>query len=259
LIAKLLDMLETTITTQMGSTTGTISKCASRDCRIVARRFTGSIRCGDAPRASSKQIHRTEATTVAPTTHRRELLALGSVAAATLALDLPALAADPEITSKVYMDIDVGGERQGRLVVGLFGADVPKTAENFRALSVGFNGLGYKGCTFHRIIKDFVLQGGDFERGNGTGGRSIYGRKFPDENFNIPTFTGCLAMANAGRNTNGSQFFITVAETPWLNNKHVVFGKVLEGMDLVDKLQNLPVASGGRPLKPVVIADCGEL
>ena len=117
-----------------------------------------------------------------------------------------------------------------------------------------------KGCTFHRIIKGFVLQGGDFERGNGTGGRSIYGRTFPDESFAIPHSVGCVSMANAGPNTNGSQFFITTDETPWLNGRHVVFGRVVEGMDVVRKLENVSVLPrSNRPVKPVIIENCGSL
>jgi peptidylprolyl isomerase len=167
---------------------------------------------------------------------------------------------------QVFFDITIGGAPAGRITFELFADVVPKTAENFRALCTGEKGVGrsgkplhFKGSSFHRIIPGFMCQGGDFTRGNGTGGESIYGEKFPDENFQIKhTTPGVLSMANAGPNTNGSQFFICTAVTNWLDGKHVVFGKVVAGMDVLKQMEGQG-SSSGQTRSPVAISDCGQL
>lgn len=185
---------------------------------------------------------------------------LASILLAAAAAD--ALAANPQVA----LDVTIGDAPAGTVTIELFAEVTPKTAENFRALCTGEKGKGqsgkdlsYAGIPFHRIIPGFMIQGGDFTQGNGTGGESIYGEKFPDENFQIKhAEPGMLSMANAGADTNGSQFFITVAPTPWLDGKHVVFGKVIDGMDVVRAMEAQGSRSG-RPLAAVTLAACRQL
>ncbi|KAK6201030.1 cyclophilin-like domain-containing protein [Scheffersomyces amazonensis] len=160
--------------------------------------------------------------------------------------------------SQVYFVTSIAGVKQKPIKFELYDDVVPKTTKNFKALCTGEKGYGYIYCPFHRIIPNFMVQGGDIEYGLGFGGKSIYGRKFNDENFNIKhTKPGLLSMANAGRNTNNSQFFITTVPCPWLDGKHVVFGEVIEGFDVVKKIESYGTP-GGKPTAKIIIEECGE-
>lgn len=160
---------------------------------------------------------------------------------------------------KVFFDVTTEDGPVGRIIMELRKDVAPKTVDNFFQLCTGAPGFGYKGSIFHRVIPNFMLQGGDFTNFNGTGGKSIYGAKFADENFTLKhTQPGLLSMANAGPNTNGSQFFITTVTTPWLDGKHVVFGSVVEGMDVVKKIESFGSQSG-KTSKRVTIENCGQL
>lgn len=170
-------------------------------------------------------------------------------------------ATSPKITHKVYFDVKHGDESIGRIVMGLYGEIVPKTVENFYQLTISKDPkMGYIQSIFHRVIPNFMIQGGDFTHHSGIGGTSIYGARFPDENFTLKhDKSGRLSMANAGKDTNGSQFFITTVETPWLDGKHVVFGDVIEGMEIVQYIENVKTDRRDKPLKDVKIVATGEL
>lgn len=165
----------------------------------------------------------------------------------------------PKVTDIVWFQIKIGDIDIGKIEIGLFGKTVPKTVQNFVELAQRPVGQGYKGSKFHRVIKDFMIQGGDFTKGDGTGGASIWGEKFEDENFKLNHYgSGWVSMANAGKDTNGSQFFITTKKTAWLDGRHVVFGKVITGGDIVKKMEGIKTDGRDRPVDDIQIIDCGH-
>lgn len=176
-----------------------------------------------------------------------------------------AVANSSPVNPVVFFDVSIGGQEVGRMKIELFADVVPKTAENFRQFCTGEfrkDGvpIGYKGSTFHRVIKDFMIQGGDFVNGDGTGVASIYRGPFADENFKLRhSAPGLLSMANSGPSTNGCQFFITCSKCDWLDGKHVVFGKIIDGLLVMRKIENVPTGPNNKPKLPVVISQCGEM
>ena len=195
-----------------------------------------------------------------------KLFALLTLVALQVSQETPKEAADAKVGRKVSMSISIDGKPATTpIIIGLFDEDCRKTTNNFfelctdrsRADKKG-NNAGYVNCPFHRIIPGFMIQGGDYTNRDGTGGESIYGNKFDDENFTVKHATGVLSMANAGKNTNGSQFFITTAETAWLDGKHTVFGRIVSGMETVYEMEKQG-SQGGRPKTEVIITDCTEV
>jgi len=220
---------------------------------------------------ANKDIRRalSQLKTAAAESKKKEKAAFGGLFGKVSMYDDKTSVVDPNSPDNpfVFFQIMHGETDLGRVIMQLYKNIVPKTAENFRCLVTGEKGTGasgkslhFKGCKFHRVIKDFMIQGGDFTAGNGTGGESIYGEKFADENFKIKhTEGGLLSMANAGPGTNGSQFFITSRETPHLDNKHVVFGRVVEGMDIVRKIEDVEKGANDAPVVDIIISECGEM